>query len=354
MVHHGDLRRNLFSYRPLDSPYKLPTLSSRRIINRFAKDVATLDDVLPRSLGFWLPGLFDVIATIIICTYATPWFIIVIIPLLIGYFFLQRYFIATSRQLKRLESVTRSPIYNNFSETLGGPSTIRAFDKVESFCEYNENIVDINMKCYYPNLSSNRWLAVRLESIANLIVLAEAIFATLSRNTLDPAIVGLSISYAMSITQTLNWWVRQTSEIESNIVVVERIKEYSDVKQEAPEYTEEMKMNDKSVNKPSEKWPEQGKITFEKYSTRYREGLDLVVKDISFEVQPGEKVGIVGRTGAGKSSLTLALFRIIESASGRILIDGLDIAKMGLTELRRKLTIIPQDPFLFSGSLRGK
>lgn len=310
-----------------------------------------------------MPGLFDVLVTIIICTYATPWFIAVIIPLLIVYFFFQRYFIATSRQLKRLESVTRSPIYNNFSETLGGTSTIRAFNKVEEFYAYNEKIVDTNQACYYPNISSNRWLAIRLEIIANTIVLAESVFATLARNSLSASIVGLSISYAMSITQTLNWWVRQTSEIEANIVSVERIKEYTDEPQEAPAYSPDHTSkgnatiaiygkNDLQLKAPSPDWPSKGKIEFRNYSTRYRKGLDNVVNNINFTIQPGEKVGIVGRTGAGKSSLTLALFRIIEASEGQIIIDDEDTSKMGLTELRSKLTIIPQDPFLFSGSLR--
>ena len=152
----------------------------------------------------------------------------------------------------------------------------------------------------------------------------------------------------MSITQTLNWWVRQTSEIETNIVAVERIMNYGEVKQEAPF---EADKNNK-LQTVSEKWPSKGKVEFKNYSTRYREGLELVVKNINAVINPGEKVGIVGRTGAGKSSLTLALFRIIESAEGLIEIDDQDVSKIGLKDLRGKLTIIPQDPVLWSGSLR--
>ena len=349
----------ILHFNLLQNVIKLPmkffdTTPLGRIINRFAKDIATVDDVLPRSFGFWLPGLFDVLSTIIICTYATPWFIAVIIPLLGIYFWLQRYFISTSRQLKRLESVSRSPIYNNFSETIGGVSTIRAFDKVSNFCRMNEGLVDTNMECYYPNISSNRWLAIRLEFIANFIVLAESVFATYARDTLNPAVVGLAISYAMSITQTLNWWVRQTSEIEANIVVVERIKEYTDLENEAPTKSNSPEGNrmNPPLQYPGDQWPSKGAIEFKNYSTRYRDDLPEVVKNISFKINPGEKVGIVGRTGAGKSSLTLALFRIIEASKGQILIDDVDISSMGLYELRKKLTIIPQDPFLFSGTLR--
>jgi len=174
------------------------------------------------------------------------------------------------------------------------------------------------------------------------------VFATLSRDSLDAAIAGLSISYAMSITQTLNWWVRQTSEIETNIVAVERIMNYSKVPQEAPATA----TDSNKLTKLSEKWPTTGKVTFKNYSTRYREGLDLVVKNINVTIKPGEKVGIVGRTGAGKSSLTLALFRIIESAEGEIQIDDQNVSEIGLNDLRGRLTIIPQDPILWTGSLR--
>lgn len=156
--------------------------------------------------------------------------------------------------------------------------------------------------------------------------------------------MGLSITYALSITQTLNWFIRMTSELETNIVAVERIKEYSETPTEAPAEIPQYK--------PAPEWPEKGEVIFNNYATRYREDMDLVVKDINCHIQPEEKVGVVGRTGAGKSSLTLGLFRIIEPAAGIITIDGLDIFKMGLRDLRSKLTIIPQDPVVFSGSLR--
>lgn len=166
----------------------------------------------------------------------------------------------------------------------------------------------------------------------------------LGRDTLDAGTVGLSVSYALSVTQTLNWLVRMTSDVETNIVAVERIKEYSETPQEAEWEIPE--------RKPNSRWPDQGMITFDRYQTRYREGLELVLHDVTCKVEPGEKVGIVGRTGAGKSSLTLALFRLVEAAGGSITIDGENIAKLGLHDVRGRLTIIPQDPVLFSGTLR--
>lgn len=180
--------------------------------------------------------------------------------------------------------------------------------------------------------------------VGNLIILFAGLFAVLGRENMSPGLVGLSVSYALQITQTLNWLVRMTSDVETNIVAVERIKEYGETKREADW---ELPNSTMPVN-----WPEVGRVEFKDFQVRYREGLDLVLRGISFAVNGGEKVGIVGRTGAGKSSLTLALFRIIESAGGAIIIDGQDISKMGLHSLRSRLTIIPQDPVLFSGTLR--
>lgn len=185
---------------------------------------------------------------------------------------------------------------------------------------------------------------MRLEFIGNIITFFAALFAVQSRETIDGGKVGLSVTYALSVTQTLNWLVRMSSEVETNIVAVERIKEYTENPQEAPW--------ELPSDKPQENWPQEGVVEFNNYSTRYREGLDVVVKNITFKISKGEKIGIVGRTGAGKSSLMLGLFRIIEATGGNITIDGINISKIGLHDLRGRLTIIPQDPVLFSGTLR--
>lgn len=179
--------------------------------------------------------------------------------------------------------------------------------------------------------------------VSNLIVLFASLFAILGQQE-NAALVGLSITYALQITQSMTYLVNSISLLESNIVSVERVKEYVDSEHEA----------DWTVDKttPNKSWPENGDVEFIDYKVRYREGLDLVLRGINFKVNGGEKIGIVGRTGAGKSSLTLALFRIIEAAGGKITIDGIDISILGLHALRSRLTIIPQDPVLFSGSLR--
>nr|QST14986.1 ABCC1-2 protein [Diaphanosoma celebensis] len=320
------------------------TTPAGRFLNRFSKDVDAIDNTLPFILRGWITTLLAVISTIFIIGYTTPIFFAAIFPIGILYYWIQHVYVATSRQLKRMESVTRSPIYSHFGETLTGASVIRAYGQQQRFIDESENRVDTNQISYYPSIIANRWLSIRLETIGNLIVLFAALFAVIWRDTLDPGLVGLSISYALNVTQTLNWFMRMTSEVETNIVAVERIKEYCESVQEAS-----WENGRRSVAKD---WPDQGKIHFENYQVRYREGLDLVLKGISCQIEGGEKVGIVGRTGAGKSSLTLGLFRIIEAAGGAILIDGVNIADLGLHALRSRLTIIPQDPVLFSGTLR--
>ncbi|KAG9350266.1 hypothetical protein JZ751_026620, partial [Albula glossodonta] len=194
--------------------------------------------------------------------------------------------------------------------------------------------VDENQKSYYPGIVANRWLGVRIEFIGNCIVLFAALFAVIGKDSLTPDLVGLSVSYALQVTMSLNWMVRMTSDLENNIVAVERVKEYSETQTEAP-----WEIEDK---KPPPEWPAQGKVEFHDYSVRYREGLDLVLKNLTLSVNGGEKIGIVGRTGAGKSSMTLCLFRLLEAASGEITIDEVKISDIGLHDLRSKLTIIPQ------------
>ncbi|XP_078129230.1 ATP-binding cassette sub-family C member 2 [Sander vitreus] len=314
-----------------------------RVVNRFAKDIFTVDEAIPQSFRSWLLCLLGVLGTLFVICLATPLFTILILPLALVYYFVQRFYVATSRQLRRLDSVSRSPIYSHFSETVLGLSVIRAYGHQERFLKHNEIIIDKNIKSVYPWIVSNRWLAIRLEFLGNLVVFFSSLFAVISRDSLDSGLVGLSISYSLNVTQTLNWLVRMTSELETNIVAVERVSEYTKLENEAKWITD---------TRPPEKWPEAGRLQFDNYKVRYRPGLDLVLHGITCDIKSTEKIGIVGRTGAGKSSLTNCLFRIIEAAEGRILIDDVDVSTIGLHDLRNRLTIIPQDPVLFSGTLR--
>lgn len=262
-----------------------------RILNRFSKDQHTVDEILPRTFGGYFRVLFSVISTVLIIAFSTPLFMILIVPLGLIYIYVQRYYLATSRELKRLDSVGKSPIYSHFQETISGVSTIRAYEQQNRFMYENEGKLDYNQRAYYPSISCNRWLAVRLEFLGSIIIFAAALFAVLGvvygSSTIDAGLVGLSVSYALNVTQALNWVIRSYCEIETNVVSVERIKEYIDLPTEKYD----------AVRGVSPMWPEKGAIEFRDYAARYRPGLDLALRDLSFTVAPKEKLGICGRTG---------------------------------------------------------
>lgn len=289
------------------------TTPSGRILNRFSSDIYRVDEVLARTFNMLFANSARAIFTMIVIATSTPGFLLFVLPLGYVYLSYQKYYLSTSRELKRLDSVTRSPIYAHFQESLGGISTIRAYRQQNRFALENEWRMDANLRAYFPSISANRWLAVRLEFIGSIIILASAGLAIMSVATgsrLSPGMVGLAMSYALQITQSLNWIVRQTVEVETNIVSVERVLEYANLPSEAPDVI--------FKRRPAIGWPAHGAVEFNNYSTRYRPELDLVLKDVNLNIKPKEKIGVVGRTGAGKSSLTLALFRIIEGVEGNI------------------------------------
>ena len=318
-----------------------------RILNRFSNDIYRIDEVLSRTFNMFFSNSAKVLFTLVVITISTPPFLIIIIPLSCAYLWYQQYYLRTSRELKRLESTTRSPIYSHFQESLGGVSTVRAYGQQDRFRLENEWRVDLNLRAYFPSISANRWLAVRLEFLGSIIILTAAMLAiydVVKSHSMSAGMVGLAMSYALQITQALNWIVRQTVEVETNIVSVERVLEYSRIKSEAPEVIAD--------HRPAASWPANGRVVFDNYSTRYRPELDLVLKGINLDIKSQEKIGIVGRTGAGKSSLTLALFRIIEAAEGNISIDENNTSLLGLRDLRQRLAIIPQDSQAFEGTIR--
>ncbi|NXJ75097.1 MRP1 protein, partial [Trogon melanurus] len=315
-----------------------------QIINRFTKDLFIVDVRFHYYLRTWLNCTLDVIGTILVITSASPLFIVVVIPLGYFYFTVQRYYIASSRQIRRLAGASHSPVISHFSETLVGRSTIRAFGHQERFIRKNNDVVYENLVYFYNNVISNRWLAVRLEFLGSLMVFFAALFIVLAGNAVSSSTVGLSISYALNIIQSLNFWVRKACEIETNAVSIERVCEYAKMDKEEPWIMSK---------RPPEGWPDRGIIEFVNYKAQYRKDLGLALNDVSFQTQSEEKVGIVGRTGAGKSTLTNCLFRVLEGSGGKIIIDGIDISTIGLHDLRRNLNIIPQDPVLFSGTLQS-
>lgn len=315
-----------------------------RILNRFTNDINKVDETIPRTFGGFFSSCVKAAFTIGIIGLTMPIFLVIIMVLSIVYVYYQRYYIATSRELERIASTSRSPIFAHIQETLNGNETIRAYNHVDRFCKFNNEKVDFNLKALYFSRSVNRWLSVRLQFIGSLIILSTALLAVWDQKKMSPATVGLIMSYALQITGSLTWIVRMTVEVETGAVCIERVLEYSSLPPEAPLITS---------TRPAAHWPTQGEISFQNYSTRYRDNLECVLKNISLEVSGGEKVGIVGRTGAGKSSLALAIFRLIEPVEGAIYIDKVDTSSLGLYDLRSRLSIIPQDSQVLEGSIRS-
>uniref|UniRef100_A0A2I3RSQ3 ATP binding cassette subfamily C member 13 (pseudo n=1 Tax=Pan troglodytes TaxID=9598 RepID=A0A2I3RSQ3_PANTR len=305
------------------------TNSTGQIISHFTKDVFIIDMHLHYYLRLWVNCTLDVIGTVLVIVGALPLFVLGIIPLVFFYFSIQRYYVASSRQIWRLTGGSRSPVISHFSETLSGVSTIRAFGHEQRFIQQYKEVVNEDLVCFYNNVIFNLWLSVRLEFLGNLMVLFAALLAVLAGNSIDSAIVGLSVSYALNITHSLNFWVKKACEIETNAVAVERVCEYENMDKESPWIMS---------RRPPLQWPN-------------KDDLGLALQDITFQTHGEEKIRIVGSTEAGKSTLSNCLFRIVERAGGKIIIDGIDISTIGLHDLRGKLNIIPQHPVLFSGTL---
>ena len=316
-----------------------------RIMNRFATDISLCDNTLPDSIYELLSLCLDFAGTIVMILAIMPIFAAVIFPVSIIFFFIGWIYIRSARQLRRLVSISRSPIYSHFAESLAGYCTIRAFKTEERFVEECQKRIDLNHKCSYPSVMANRWLEFVCQTIGSFISLAIALFAVTWGGNIQPGEVGLIITNAMMINYALPNLITSVTSVETNAVAVERIKEYSNLAQEdVPHST--------YVSEPFSNWPDNGEISFVQYSARYRKGLELVLSEISCTIKGGEKVCIIGRTGAGKSSIAMAIFRLIESASGKINIDNKDISKIDLARLRNSITIIPQDPVLITGTIR--
>lgn len=253
---------------------------------------------------------------------------------------------STAREIKRLDSITRSPVYAQFGEALNGLPTIRAYKAYDRMAKINGDSMDNNIRFTLVNMSGNRWLAIRLETVGGLMIWLTATFAVMQNGRAEnqqafASTMGLLLSYALNITSLLTAVLRLASLAENSLNAVERVGTYIELPSEGALVIED--------NRPPPGWPSEGSIRFEDVVLRYRPELPPVLHGLSFTIYPSDKVGIVGRTGAGKSSMLNALFRIVELERGRILIDGLDIAKFGLTDLRKVLGIIPQSPVLFSG-----
>ncbi|KAK7499154.1 hypothetical protein BaRGS_00009701 [Batillaria attramentaria] len=327
------------------------TNPSGRILNRFSADITAIDQRLSSFIENLLRCVFYCLSAIVINAVVTPWFLLAAVPLAICYYLLQRFFRSTSRELQRLDSVTKSPIFSHFSESLAGLQTIRAFRAEKEFWRKAMHSIDTNITPFLFLQTINRWLGVRLDYMSCLLVFASAV-ASLSAGVtgnVEPAFIGLCITYALMISGQLNWIVRISAEVEMAMNSVERVLEYTD------EPCEVQKHNRKEEKKESdydESWPSRGMVEFHEVSLAYAEDLDPVLNNASFVIDPGEKIGVCGRTGSGKTSTVLSLFRVLNIVNGEIRIDNTDITRISLHHLRSRLAIIPQDPVLFSGTIR--
>ncbi|KMU74808.1 ATP-dependent bile acid permease [Coccidioides immitis RMSCC 3703] len=316
-----------------------------RIMNRFSKDIEAIDqEVAPTAIGM-IHCMASVLMIVVLISVITPGFLIAGVFITLLYCALGSLYLFSSRDLKRLESIQRSPLYQQFGETLNGVVTIRAYGDGARFILDNHRLINKYNRPYLYLWASNRWLSFRVELIGAIVSFFSAVFILLNVGRIDAGAAGLSLTYAITFTENILWLVRLYAENQQNMNSVERVEEYLRVEQEARAIVPD--------NRPPRNWPSKGAVKFVEYSTRYRPDLDLVLKRVSFSVQPGERVGIVGRTGAGKSSLALALFRGLEAENGKIIIDDVDIGLIGLQDLREAITIVPQDPTLFTGTIRS-
>eukprot|EP00210_Caulerpa_lentillifera_P006263 g5982.t1 len=319
---------------------------SGRIINRFSKDIGIQDDLLPPTVGDVSLSTIEVFGTVIIISIALPYMIPFLIAII--YFFdkIRRYYLVTSREVRRYDAVTRSPVYAMLSSNIKALPTIHAFHQAERFQAMFLKALDLNGSWWMAFLATSRWVALRLDCLVVVVSAVVVMLSVLLANKVNTEILGLALIYIVTLSAALQWWIRQAAELESQMTSVERNIEYTKLDQEPPRASEggrEAPLN----------WPNHGTIEYSLVTASYRPELEPALKQLQFIIPGGSSVGIVGRTGSGKSSLLLSLFRLIDITEGQILIDGIDISTIGIDVLRKQCAIIPQDPVLFGGTFRS-
>ncbi|KIM34225.1 hypothetical protein M408DRAFT_303315 [Serendipita vermifera MAFF 305830] len=316
-----------------------------RMLNRFSKDMDTIDNTLGDAIRFLNNTLTQIIGSVILIAIVLPQFLAPLFVISVIYYYMAVFYRHSAREIKRLDAILRSSLYSHFSESLSGLATIRAYGETERFRGENNSRMDVENRAYWLSVTNQRWLGIRLDVLGILLTFFVSVLAVAARFSISPSLTGLTLSYMLSVQQAFGWLVRQTAELENDMNSAERILHYAnEIEQEPPAQRPE--------NKPPSSWPEHGAIDIDDISLRYRPGLPLVLKNIRLNIKAGEKIGIIGRTGSGKSSLMSCMFRLVELSGGKISIDGVDISQLGLMDLRSKIAIIPQDPLLFSGTMR--
>ncbi|KAF9622081.1 hypothetical protein IFM89_029365 [Coptis chinensis] len=322
------------------------TTPSGRILSRASSDQTNVDILLPLFISMTIAMYITVLGIIVVtCQVAWPT-IFLIIPLVWFNIWYRGYYLATSRELTRLESITKAPVIHHFSETVAGVMTIRSFKKQAKFWQENLNRLDANLRMNFHNNGANEWFGFRVELIGSFVLCFSALFMVLlPSNVIKPEFVGLSLSYGLSLNGVLFYAVYMSCFVENRMISVERIKQFINIPSEAPWHIEGCI--------PSPNWPTHGDVDIKDLQVRYRPNTPLILKGITLSIQGGEKIGVVGRTGSGKSTLIQALFRLLEPSGGKIVIDGIDISTLGLHDLRSRFGIIPQEPVLFQGTIRS-
>ncbi|GAA5823616.1 hypothetical protein JCM11251_000700 [Rhodosporidiobolus azoricus] len=321
------------------------TTPQGRIMNRFSKDIDTIDNTLNDSFRMFVSTLAGVVGSIVLIAIVQHWFLLVVAGVLCLYGFAARFYRQSARELKRLDNLLRSSLYAHFSETLSGLATVRAYGESDKFLKRNEAYIDLEDRAYMLTVINQRWLGLRLDFFGSCLTFAVAMFGVGTRTSVSPSQTGLVLSYILSISSAFSWMVRQGAEVENDLNSVERVMHYANnLEREAPAVIEDAR--------PPAEWPREGAVEFKDVVMSYRPELPPVLKGLNLSVLPGEKIGVVGRTGAGKSSIMLTLFRIVELQSGSITVDGVDISKIGLSDLRKRIAIIPQEAVLYAGTIR--
>ncbi|KAI8817409.1 P-loop containing nucleoside triphosphate hydrolase protein [Fimicolochytrium jonesii] len=316
-----------------------------RMLNRFSKDVEQVDFELWNDVNITVFCMAAILSSLIVMAIVSPFTLCLFVPVCVGYWFILGYYRASFRELKRLDSVLRSPLYSHISETLTGLTTIRAYHAEGKFIDRQRVLMDKSTAPFYLKLTSAIWISLRLELSTSLIVLLLALLGTYG--AISTSLLGLAFSYAIPLTMTINMVLTSFADLESDMNSIERLAEYAqDLPQEPPAIMPK--------DPDAAEWPTVGAIAFKNLELRYPSRPDhAVLRDLSLTIKPGEKIGIIGRTGSGKSTLLTALFRLVEPSKGSIVIDGRDIADLGLRTLRKGIQIIPQEPVLFQGTIRS-
>ncbi|KAF9150625.1 hypothetical protein BG015_007537 [Linnemannia schmuckeri] len=312
----------------------------------FSKDVSTVDNMA--AINSLLITVTGILSVLILSAVFLPWIIPVMVPLAIMYYYVALYYQKTSRELKRMDALVRSHLFSYFSETLNGMGTLKAYQPhgIECAIERNRINMDRSHRIYYIYILGTRWIGARVFVVGHVLNFVALVLIVWARDDIDPATAGLILSYLARLASEMSWAIQCAADLENNMTSAERLFYYTDsLEQEPP-----AEILDR---KPVPSWPQQGRISFQEVSLRYRPELPLVLNKISFDIQAGHKVGVVGRTGAGKSSLIQALFLLVPLDPGsKIVMDGIETDTIGIADLRSRMSIIPQDPVLFQGTFR--